>query len=62
MVEKVDVLEVEDPSVQQLLNKTAKELHKKYNKQRKIKEKLLKKTSPAQKVTSAAASKDHESQ
>lgn len=53
MVEKVDVLEVEDPSVQQLLNKTAKELHKKYNKQRKIKEKLLKKTSPAQKVTSA---------
>lgn len=54
MVENVDIQEVEDPSVQELLNKTAKELHAKYNKQRKIKEKLLNVTPPTKKAVSIA--------
>lgn len=52
MPNEVDILEFEDPSVQQLLNKTAKELHEKYNKQRKIHERFLKKKTPTQKVFS----------
>ena len=52
MVENVEIVEIEDPGVQQLLNKTADELHKKYNKQRKIKERFLNKKSPAKKVAS----------
>ena len=52
MVNNVDIVEFEDPSVKELLNKTAKELHTKYNKQRKINETFLKKKTPAQKVLS----------
>jgi len=48
----LDINEVEDNSVNELLNKTANQLHKKYNKQRKIKEKLLNKKSPLRKVFS----------
>jgi len=52
MVSNVEVIQHEDPSVQELLNKTAEELHKKYNKQRKINEKYLTKKTPAKKVLS----------
>lgn len=52
MPKEVDILEYEDPSVKQLLNKTAKELHEKYNKQRKINERFLKKKTPTQKAFS----------
>ena len=43
MVKHVNVVQKQDPSVDELLNKTAKELKEKYNKQRKIKFKLLNK-------------------
>lgn len=49
---KVEVVVREDPSVQELLDKTAGDLQKKYNKQRKINEKFLKKKTPLQKVFS----------
>lgn len=52
MVNNVEIINHEDPSVQELINKTAEELHKKYNKQRKINEKFLKKKTPAKKVFS----------
>ena len=52
MVDNIDIIEYEDPSVYDLLNKTAKELHEKYNKKRKINEKFLKKKTPAKKVFS----------
>ena len=47
MVKNVDIIKVEDPSVSALLAKTADQLHKKYNKQRKINERFLKKKTPA---------------
>jgi len=46
---EVDIIEYEDPAVKNLLTKTAEELRAKYNKQRKINEKLLKKKTPIQK-------------
>lgn len=52
MTNSINVIQNEDPSVQELLNKTAKELHQKYNKQRKINERYLKKKTPIQKVFS----------
>lgn len=52
MVKDLDIIEYEDPSVYDLLNKTAKELREKYNKKRKINEKFLKKKTPTQKVFS----------
>ncbi len=52
MVGDIDIIEYEDPSVYELLNKTAKELRDKYNKKRKINEKFLKKKTPTQKVFS----------
>ena len=52
MVNNVSVIETEDPSVKELLNKTAKELHEKYNKQRKINEKFLSKKTPLKRALS----------
>ena len=52
MVKNVEVVEFEDSGVQDLINKTAKELHEKYNKQRKINEKFLKKKTPLKKAFS----------
>lgn len=52
MVENLEIIEKEDESLNELLNKTAKELHQKYTKQRKIKEKFLKKKTPLQKTFS----------
>ena len=52
MVENVDLIEFEDPSVRDLINKTAEELQKKYNKQRNINEKFLNKKTPAKRVVS----------
>ena len=49
---EVDIIEYEDPSVKNMLSKTAEELHEKYNKQRKINEKLLRKKTPTQKAFS----------
>lgn len=50
MLKEVNIITQEDQSVNELLNKTAKELHEKYTKQRKIKEKYLKKKKPIQVV------------
>lgn len=52
VMERINIIEKEDPSVNELLNKTAKELKRKYNKQRKIKYKLLNKKTPLQKFFS----------
>ena len=52
MVKNVEVVELEDSGVHDLINKTAKELHEKYNKQRKINEKFLKKKTPLKKALS----------
>ena len=52
MTENISIVENEDPDVVNLLNKTAKELHEKYNKQRKINNKFLNKKTPIQKVFS----------
>ena len=52
MTKEVDIVEFEDPAVKELLNKTADELHAKYNKQRKINERLLRKKTPTQKAFS----------
>ncbi len=52
MTNEVDIIEFEDPSVTELLNKTAKDLHKKYTKQRKLNKKFLNKKTPTQKVLS----------
>ena len=52
MTNHVEIIENEDQSVNELLHKTAKELHAKYNKQRKIKEKYLNKKTPTQRVFS----------
>ena len=49
MVTNVDIVEYEDPSLHALINQTAKDLHKKYNKQRKVNEKFLKQKTPVQK-------------
>ena len=51
MTDEVDIIEYEDPSVKNLLNKTAEELHKKYSRQRKINERFLNKKTPAKKAT-----------
>ena len=48
----VNIIEQQDPSVNALINKTAKELKAKYNKQRKIKLKLLNKKTLIQKIFS----------
>lgn len=52
MMQTVNIVEYEDPSLQKLLSKTASELNNKYNKQRKINEKLLKKNTPLKKFFS----------
>ena len=52
MESNVNVIEQHDPSVDELLNKTAKQLKEKYNKQRKIKFKLLNKKTPLRRVFS----------
>ena len=52
MQKVIEINEIQDNSVNELLNKTAKDLQKKYNKQRKIKEKFLKKKTPFQKFLS----------
>ncbi len=52
MNKEIDIVEFEDPSVKELLNKTAKELHDKYNKQRKINNRFLGKKKTSQKVLS----------
>jgi len=52
MVKNIDVIEFEDLSVRNLMNKTAEDLRKKYQKQRKINERLLRKKTPIQKVLS----------
>lgn len=51
-MQDIEILEYEDPSLHELLNKTATELKQKYNKQRRINEKLLKKKTPLQKAFS----------
>ena len=48
----VDIIEYEDLYLHELVNKTAKDLQKKYNKQRRINEKYLRKKKPLQKVIS----------
>lgn len=52
MVENVDIIEFEDPSLRNLLSQTADDLRRKYFKQRKVNEKYLKKKTPLQKVFS----------
>ena len=48
----IDVIEYEDLYLHELVNKTAKDLQKKYNKQRKINERFLNKKTPLKKVLS----------
>lgn len=55
MTNHIEIIENEDQSVNDLMHKTAKELHSKYNKQRKIKEKFLNKKTPVQRVLSSIA-------
>ena len=52
MVENVDIIEFEDPSLRNLLSQTADDLRRKYFKQRKVNEKYLTKKTPIQKVLS----------
>lgn len=49
-MDDVDIINIEDPSVYELLNKTAKELRTKYFQQREVKEKMLNKKSPIKKI------------
>ena len=49
-MEEVDIVNIEDPSVYELLNKTAKELRAKYHKQREVREKFLNKKTPLKRI------------
>ena len=52
MIKNLNIIEYEDPSLKNLLKKTADQLHKKYNKQRKINKKYLKQKNGLQKAIS----------
>ena len=55
MEETLNIINKNDPSVHELLNKTAKELHAKYTKQRKVAEKFLNKQTPLKKAFNLVA-------